>query len=186
MKNIRNYCPAKYKQTDYQEVEPDIYKTLYADKSRFVGITDRKLIRKLRRKKDWVFCEDNHFYMTEYENKKYYRSKQDYLSRNRKNFYATADPTEIYVTSLMFEPEPLLGENEPSDKNISQYPLEDILDKFRCFCLDFYPDENENDSNNSYQEFASSNIEHIRNLRSIIGKHVYNKEEEGHIKLIIE
>jgi hypothetical protein len=41
-------------------------------------------------------------------------------------------------------------------------------------------------SQTCYQEFASPDIEDIRNLRSIIGKHVYNKEIEGFIKLIIE
>jgi hypothetical protein len=88
-------------------------------------------------------------------------------------------PEEIYVTSLVFEPEQSLGENEPTDKIISQYPLEDILDKFNCFCTDNYEEENMNDAKNSYQEFASKKLENIRNLTTIIGKHVYNKEESA-------
>ena len=86
----------------------------------------------------------------------------------------------------MFEPEPNLGENELSDKKISQYPLEGIFYKFNCFCTDNYDEENMNDIKNSYQEFASKKMENIRNLTTIIGKHVCNKKEEGRIKLIIE
>lgn len=53
-------------------------------------------------------------------------------------------------------------------------------------CTDFYKEENEKDLINAYQEFASKEIENIRNLIKITGKHVYNKEENGNIKLIIE
>ena len=41
-----------------------------------------------------------------------------------------------------------------------------------------------------YLEFAATDIEDIQNLRSIIGKHVYNREyekdEKVYIKLVIE
>ena len=47
-------------------------------------------------------------------------------------------------------------------------------------------EKNASDTVNSYQEFASSNIENIRELLTIVGKHVYNKEVDGRIKLIIE
>lgn len=49
---------------------------------------------------------------------------------------------------------------------------------------------NISDSNICYLEFAAMSIDDIRNLRSIIGKHVYNKdyEENGktYVKLVIE
>ena len=50
---------------------------------------------------------------------------------------------------------------------------------------------NKADAQICYQEFAAASIEDIQNLRSIIGKHVYNKEiteEDGktYIRLIIE
>lgn len=96
---------------------------------------------------------------------------------------------EIYITSLSFLQEPELGEGEGADE-ISQYPLEDILDKFYCYVSDFYKELNTSDSKICYLEFASPDISDIRALRGIIGKHVYNKEyEEGgetYTELVIE
>lgn len=95
----------------------------------------------------------------------------------------------LYVTSLSFEQEPEYEEGEFANE-ISQYPLEDILDKFYCHISDFYENLNTADSKTCYLEFAAMDIEDIQNLRSIIGKHVYNKEyeEDGkvYIKLVIE
>ena len=95
----------------------------------------------------------------------------------------------LYVTSLSFEQEPELEEGENAS-DISQYPLEDILDKFYCHVSDFYESLNTADSTKCYLEFGAMDMEDIQNLRSIIGKHVYNKdyEEEGkvYIKLVIE
>jgi hypothetical protein len=51
---------------------------------------------------------------------------------------------------------------------------------------DDYPTENANDSKNSYVEFSSDDIEDIRNVRSIIGKHVYNRDEGEYVELVIE
>ena len=42
------------------------------------------------------------------------------------------------------------------------------------------------DSKNLYIEIVSEEIEDIEKFLSIIGKHVYNKEQGGYIKLIIE
>lgn len=105
------------------------------------------------------------------------------------NIYKTLEKDQgeiIYVTSLMFEQEPEYGENEPDGAEVSQYPLEDILDKFLCACEDFYEEENEKDPVNSYMEFVSPNIQDIKDLLSIVGKHVYNKEDGEYIELIIE
>lgn len=93
------------------------------------------------------------------------------------------------VTSLCFQQEPDLREGDTADA-ISQYPLEDILDHFYVHISDFYKELNTIESKTCYLEFASFNIECIRKLRGIIGKHVYNKSmyEGGQefIKLIIE
>ena len=92
--------------------------------------------------------------------------------------YETKDEEEsLFVTSLSFEQEPEYGEGENA-VDISQYPVEDILDKFYCHISDFYKDLNEASSTICYQEFASPDIEDVRGLRSIIGKHVYNRDEE--------
>ena len=93
---------------------------------------------------------------------------------------------EVFVTSIIFEAEPDLGENEPTDPIVSQYPLEDILDKFYLYVYDDFIEENTVDAINSYVEFASEDIEDIRNVLSIMGKHVYNVEEGDYIKLRIE
>lgn len=96
---------------------------------------------------------------------------------------------EIYITSLSFVQEPEFGEGEGADE-ISQYPLEDILDKFYCYVSDFYKELNTSDSKICYLEFASPDISDIRALREIIGKHVYNKEYdesgETYTELVIE
>lgn len=181
MEKIRNYTPNKYNDERYQQVEENIYKTL-KDSDTYVAIKDEELINTLKSSNDWVG--------TDREKSMQYNGKEYKMKTNPFDgtimIMTKKEPEEIYVTSLVFEPEPELGENEPTDKIISQYPLEDILDKFGCWCSDFYEEENESDPNNSYQEFASNKIENIRNLKRIIGKHVYNKEEDGQIKLIIE
>lgn len=101
----------------------------------------------------------------------------------------SSEEETIYVTSLTFEQEPDLGEEE-SPSFISQYPLEDILDKFYVYVSDFYEDKNEHSEHTCYQEFGAPDMEDIRKLRSIIGKHVYNvtyeKDQEEYVKLVIE
>lgn len=92
---------------------------------------------------------------------------------------------EMYVTTLCFVQEPEFGEGTNAS-NISQYPLEDLLDKFYCHISDFYEGVNTADSQICYQEFGSPDLEDIKKLRTIIGKHVYNKEDGDYVKLVIE
>lgn len=100
-------------------------------------------------------------------------------------YEAKEDGESLYVTSLSFVQEPEFNEGANAS-NITQYPLEDVLDKYYCHISDFYKELNTVDSQKCYQEFASPDLEDIRSLRFLIGKHVYNKEVEGYIKLIIE
>lgn len=95
------------------------------------------------------------------------------------------DKEILYVTSLTFIQEVELGEGKDAGE-ISQYPLEDVLDKFYCYVSDFYESLNLPQSQNCYLELASSDLKDIKQLRSIIGKHVYNKEIDGYVQLIIE
>ena len=100
--------------------------------------------------------------------------------------YKTEDNGDtVYVTSLSFVQEPELDEGS-SAADISQYPLEDLLDEFGCWISDFYDDLNTEDSTVCYQEFMSGTSEELKNLRSIIGKHVYEKQDGQYIKLCIE
>ena len=115
--------------------------------------------------------------------------KREYREIESGIYERQQDNEVLYVTSLSFEQEPEFDEGEYAD-NISQYPLEDLLDKFYCHISDFYDELNVPDSKICYLEFAAMEISDIKKLRSIIGKHVYNKsyEDEGniYIKLIIE
>ncbi len=93
--------------------------------------------------------------------------------------------SKLYVTSLSFIQEPIYGEGNSAEE-ISQYPLEDILDKFYCHISDFYDELNTKESKSCYLEFASYDKKDIMDLRGIIGKHVYNKTVGTEVKLIIE
>lgn len=94
-----------------------------------------------------------------------------------------------YMTSISFEQEPEFEEGSNA-ADISQYPLEDILDKFFVYVSDFYPELNNENSTECYLEFSSDDIEDIIKVRGILGKHVYNKEivrnGENHVVLVIE
>lgn len=115
--------------------------------------------------------------------------EQEYIPVEDGIYAYKADNELVYVTSLSFIQEPEYDECEYAD-NISQYPLEDILDKFYCYISDFYKKLNIATSKTCYLEFASSEIDDIRQLRSIIGKHVYTKERKSdnniYVDLIIE
>ena len=81
-----------------------------------------------------------------------------------------------WFISLTFEQEPELGEGHDSTE-ISQYPLEDILDRFLVYVSDFYKKENAEKKAECCLEFSSSSIDQIKALSTIVGKHVYNREE---------
>ena len=107
-------------------------------------------------------------------------------SEIEKGIYKYGDNT---VTSLCFEQEPELDEGKDST-DISQYPLEDILDKYNVFVSDFYKEKNAQATQKCYLEFCGKREESIRGLRSIIGKHVNCKtiKDDGseYIELAIE
>ncbi|MCM1165115.1 MAG: hypothetical protein NC299_05680 [Lachnospiraceae bacterium] len=90
-----------------------------------------------------------------------------------------------YVASLSFVQEPEFGEGANAAE-ISQYPLEDILDKFMCYVSDFYEELNTANSQTCYLEFSGS-AEDLRELcAALIGKHAYNKSDGQRVKLCIE
>ncbi len=120
-----------------------------------------------------------------YDAKKYEDPKYEKVEEGIYKIFDDWKHEDLYVTSLSFVQEPELGEGEDASY-ISQYPLEDVLDKFLVFVSDFYESLNTSTSNECYQEFASPRLKAVQELRTIIDKHVYNKEEDGKIKLIIE
>ena len=60
-----------------------------------------------------------------------YEKVEENIYKGRNPYYrgSSWESEEMYVTSLTFEQEPSLGEGETPD-DISQYPLEDILERF--------------------------------------------------------
>jgi hypothetical protein len=197
MKNIRFYEAEKYRTPDFEEVEDKIFKTYKtaSESDDYLGLRqleDAELAEKLMQAEGWEqgngeLLED--YLILTYEGKTYYRDSEDIGTEDdvvMVNMDDPSNPEEIFVTSIVFEAEPEYDENEPSDSMISQYPLEDILDKYFLYVNDDYIEENAGDPVNSYVEFASEDIEDIRSALEILGKHVYNFEENGYIKLRIE
>ncbi len=90
-----------------------------------------------------------------------------------------------YVTSLSFVQEPDLDEGD-NPREISQYPIEDVLDRFMVSVSDFFDDVNADSEERCHMEFAALTLEEVSALRSIIGKHVYNVEDGGAVDLLIE
>lgn len=91
-----------------------------------------------------------------------------------------------YYLSISFVQEPEYDEGENA-ADISQYPLEDIIERFNCCVSDLYTELNVESSQVCYQEFCSLKLSEIQELRSIVGKHVYNLEDDDeNIDLIIE
>lgn len=83
--------------------------------------------------------------------------------------------SDMFVLSLSFEQEMEFDEGENS-LNISQNPLEAILDTYEVFISDFYENLNDGSSTNCYLEFSSFSLSDLQRLKNIIGKHVYIKK----------
>ena len=94
-----------------------------------------------------------------------------------------------YVTALSFEQELELGEGGNAAE-ISQYPLEDLLDRFMVYVSDYFEEYNVPGNATCLLEFSGDSKEDIAGLRTIIGRHVYNRERvsdgKTYIDLIIE
>lgn len=125
------------------------------------------------------------FYTSEKYNGIEYKRVEEHIYKTKDNFLCQ----DCYVTSLCFEQEPELGEGTNSS-NISQYPLEDILDRFYVAVEDFYESLNDGRSNTCVLEFSGESIDNLRGLISIVGKHVYNqkfvKDGKVYVNLVIE
>lgn len=110
--------------------------------------------------------------------------------------YKTKSPyadKEIFVTSLSFEMEPeCFGEEDASPRNLTQIPIEGILDEFSVYVTDFYEELNETSETVCYQEFGSSHLSDIQRLRTVIGKRFYaalcdeEEDEEEEYAMVME
>lgn len=94
-----------------------------------------------------------------------------------------------YVTTISFEQEPELGEGRNAAQ-ISQYPLEDLLDRFSVYISDYYEEWNAAETAICRLEFAGESEEAVTGLRMIIGKHVYCRDQysdgQAYSELMIE
>ena len=71
------------------------------------------------------------------------------------------------------------------DSGDSQYPLEDVLDKFYLHVSDFLESENDSDSNKVKQELGGT-LDDIKSAQEIIGKKIYNQDlldEDGQVRV---
>ena len=96
-----------------------------------------------------------------YNAKKYEEGKYTKVEEGIHKIFDDWNYEDLYVTSLTFEQEPELEEGENASY-ISQYPLEDILDKYYVYISDFYDDLNKPTSKTCYQEFASPRLDDIK------------------------
>ena len=101
--------------------------------------------------------------------------------------------TDVFVTSLSFEMEPdCYGEKDASPRNLTQVPIEGLLDEFNLFVTDFYEQLNETSETICYQEFGSFDLADIQRLRTIIGKRFYavpyidEKNGEEYYNMVME
>lgn len=100
---------------------------------------------------------------------------EDGIYKTKSPYKTLKEETEnIFVTSLAFEMEPdCYGEEDASPRNLTQVPIEGILDEFGLFVTDFYEELNEASETICYQEFGSFHLEDIQKLRTLIGKRFY-------------
>ena len=109
-----------------------------------------------------------------------------------KSPYSISD-NDVFVTSLTFEMESeCYGEEDASPSNLTQVPIEGILDEFNLFVTDFYEELNEASDTTCYQEFGSFDLADIQKLRTLIGKRFYavpyTSEDDGeeYYNMVIE
>lgn len=124
--------------------------------------------------------------------KKYMTSDFQKISDGIYKTKAPYDSNDIFVTSLTFEMEPeCYGEENASPTNLTQIPIEGILDEFNLFVTDFYEQLNQSSEIICYQEFGSLDLEDIKNLRTLIGKRFYavpytGEDGEEYYNMVIE
>ena len=186
MKDIRNFEAPKYTAgSETKEVESVTAVTGIQIENHFTGTPSLEEMAELFQNAcmDKKFGEGINAVPERKERTLLYKRAED-------GIYVTEDvhgiaDGDVFVTSLSFVQEPEYREGDNAS-DISQYPLECLLDEFGCWVSDFYEELNTADSQICYQEFASDSIDNIRKLRSVIGKHVYIKWEETKGDMVIE
>ncbi|MGB0870484.1 MAG: hypothetical protein ACPGSD_12875 [Flavobacteriales bacterium] len=109
-----------------------------------------------------------------------YKNEQEYKLINH-GIYEYLKEEDVYRMTISYQ---LKSENN------TQYPMEDILDKYYLHVSDFLDSENDKNSNVFKLEVEGS-LEDLVQSQEIIGKEVFNREfiaDDGQVrvKLIIE
>ena len=68
----------------------------------------------------------------------------------------------------------------------TQYPLEDILDKYYVNCTEIMEEKEESGKRIFIFEVEGEDIEAIKSIANLVGKRVYNYKDGDYIKLGIE
>lgn len=84
---------------------------------------------------------------------------------------------QVYCVTLYAELE--AGED-------TQYPLEDVLDKYYVNCTEVIEEKEEAGKRILIFEVEGENEDSVRTIAGFVGKRVYNYQEGGYIKLGIE
>jgi len=113
--------------------------------------------------------------LSKYQDARKYQSIGDGVYQDLEN--------KRYVISLRFELE---------EGDSTQYPLEDVLDKYYVNCTDHIVEREENSKRILEVEIEDGNDENyesldtIKEIASFVGKRIYNKKVDGYIELMIE
>ncbi len=75
---------------------------------------------------------------------------------------------------------------ELENEEDTQYPLEDILDKYLVNCTEVMEEKEEEGKRIYIFEVEGQDIERIKQIADLIGRRVYNYEDGDYIKLGIE
>lgn len=86
-------------------------------------------------------------------------------------------PEPVYCVTLY---------TELKNSEDTQYPLEDILDKYLVNCTDVMEEKEEDDKRIFIFEIEGDDEENIKAIAGLVGKRVYNYEDGDYIKLRIE
>lgn len=122
-----------------------------------------------------------------------FRKIEDGIYQTKNPYASPLHFDEVFVTSLAFEMEPdCYGEEDASPRNLTQVPIEGLLDEFGLFITDFYEELNEKSETICYQEFGAFDLEDIQRLRTIIGKRFYalpyidESDGEEYYRMVLE
>lgn len=110
--------------------------------------------------------------LDKYNNYKRYIQYGDFIYKDKKS-----RNNPVYCITLY---------TELKDDEDGQYPLEDILDEYYVNCTEVMEEIEEDKKRIFIFEIEGEDINSIKSIAELIGKRVYNIEENGYVKLKIE